>query len=309
MNLRIQRRRFGQLAIASAATAAITNLAGKVVAQSSSGTLFSATVSSPSNPSNPNLTPAISVQSFNVTSGQQLVNIGVPSTTVSNSSTPVDLTPKSTSTELPARLTGLTTLSDGTLAKTTVSSSQNSDVTQLIITNPTNSQVVRTVNLTGLPNNGTVESILAPKNNNNLLAVISLNGGIPPFQLGTINPTTGQVTDSTNAGLPALNPNPRYSNLTQASDGTIYGTTLGREGTTYLVRINLSNNSITRVVQLSYNGKPLSNDVLSLAFSPSGQLYALANPNYQSTNSLFAVNIQTGVLSPIRQLNAEQITF
>ncbi|MBD2772089.1 hypothetical protein [Iningainema tapete] len=48
MNLRIRRRRFGQLALASAATAAIANLGTKAVAQQSSGILFGVRFSSDS---------------------------------------------------------------------------------------------------------------------------------------------------------------------------------------------------------------------------------------------------------------------
>ena len=310
MNLRIKRRRFGQLAIASAATAAITNLAGKVAAQSSPETLYSASVSSTSVVSNTNTTPPITVKSSNVTSGQQLTNFAVPSTTVSTPNTPVETTPKATSTQPNTRLTGLTSLSNGTLAKTTVSSSKNGDVTQLIFTDPTTSKTVNTLKVSGFPNNNsTVESLLAPKNTNNLIAIISLNQGIPPFDLGAIDPTTGKITTSSSAGLPTLNSSQRYSNLTQASDGTIYATNLGREGTTYLVRVDLANRSVTRVVQLSYNNKPLNSDLLSLAVSSSGQLYALANPNHESTNSLFIVDIKSGVLSFVRQLDAQQITF
>ncbi|MBO3463432.1 hypothetical protein, partial [Aetokthonos hydrillicola] len=227
MNLRIPRRRFGQLAIASAATAAIANLAGKVVAQSAPENLYGASVSTNNTTSNINTTPNISIKKSNVTTGQQLSTSEVPSTSVSNASTPVETTNKSTSTQPSDRLTGLTSLSDGTLAKTSVSSSKEGNVTQLIVTDPNTSKTTKTLKLSGFSNkNSTVESIVATKNDT-LLSIISLNQGVTPFDLGTIDRTTGKVSDSNAAGLPKLDSQRRYSNLAQAQDGTIYATSLG----------------------------------------------------------------------------------
>ncbi|MBO3464504.1 hypothetical protein, partial [Aetokthonos hydrillicola] len=281
------------------------------VAQSAPGTLYSAKVSNSNStsPSDANSTPQITIRASNPTTGQQLSSSEIPAKTVSNANTAVEATPKSTATDSGERLTGLTTLSDGTLVKTSVSSSQDGDVTRLVFTDPKTSKTTDTLKVSGFSNdNSTVESILATKNDT-LLGIISLNEGVLPFDLGTIDRKTGKVSNSNAAGLPKLDSNRRYSNLTQAADGTIYATSLGREGATKLVRIDLTNKSVTTVVELSYNNNPLSNDLLSLTISPSGQFYALANPNYEATNSLFTVDTRTGVLSRVRELDAEQITF
>ncbi len=314
MHLRIRRRRFGQLAIASAASTAIANLAGKAVAQSPP-TIYAVSVSNP----NPQVssfvtaaksTPALTVKTADVTPSQNIISsVTVATTTVSNANTPPEVVPKASSLEPQERLTGLTTLSNGTVVNTSVLNSPNGDVTRLIFIDPKSSRVQNSLIVSGLPNNNsTVESLAAIKNDT-LLSVISLNAGVPPFTLGTIDRTTGKVTSGSAAGLPSLNSSRRYSNLAQAPNGTIYATTLGREGATTLVTVDLANQSINTVVKLSYNNKPLSNDLLSITISPTGQIYALANPTYAATNSLFTVDQKTGVLTLMKPFDAEQITF
>ncbi|MBR8835099.1 MAG: hypothetical protein DSM106950_13965 [Stigonema ocellatum SAG 48.90 = DSM 106950] len=309
MNLKIRRRQFGQLALASATTAVIANLGGKVAAQKQQ-TLYSVRVSKLNSISDPvNTTPQIILKSSNVTTGQELLNSEIASTTVSNVSTAVETVEKSISTQPSERLTGVTTLSDGTLVSTSVLSSKSGNVTRLSVTNPNTSQTTNSLKVSGFPNNNsTVESLLSTKDNK-LIGVISLNEGTPPFDLAIIDRATGKVTLSTEAGLPRLASGRRYSNIVQSPDGKIYATTLGKEGVTTLVQVDMANKSINKVVQLSYNNKPLANDLLSLAISSSGQFYALANPDHGSTNSLFTVDVKTGVLTFVKPLDAEQITF
>ncbi|MBR8833094.1 MAG: hypothetical protein DSM106950_03365 [Stigonema ocellatum SAG 48.90 = DSM 106950] len=310
MNLKIRRRRFGQLAFASAATAAITNLAGKVVAQSQP-ILFSVGVSTSNFIADdvPSLTPQLTLTSSNVITGQQISNSEILPTTVHNIGTPIETVIKSIFTEPEEVITGFDSLFNGTLVKTSVLRSNDGNVTRLIFTDPQSSQTINTLIVSGFStDNSTVESLLVTPENN-FIGIISLNEGTPPFDLATIDGTTGKVTSSTASGLPQLEPDKRYGNLAQAPDATIYATTLGREGATTLVRVNLSDNSINPVVQLSFNDQSLSNDLLSLTVSSSGQVYALANPNHEAINSLFTVDVNTGVLTFVRQLDAEQITF
>lgn len=62
-------------------------------------------------------------------------------------------------------------------------------------------------------------------------------------------------------------------------------------------------------MELRFNGRPLSNDLACLAFSPSNQLFALADPNLEGSNSLFSVDPQTGQMQFLRKFAVDKIAF
>lgn len=66
---------------------------------------------------------------------------------------------------------------------------------------------------------------------------------------------------------------------------------------------------IIRLVELSFKNKPLENDLASLAFSSSGQLFALADLKYEGTNSLFTVDMKTGAMTLVRKFAVDKILF
>lgn len=100
--------------------------------------------------------------------------------------------------------------------------------------------------LQGLSRNSTVESLLG-SNERELLTIVSLNQGTPPFQLATINLQTGQVNFINELPLP---PNRRFSNLAQCSDGHIYATSIAGEGSTGLVQLELQPGNLINLSQL-----------------------------------------------------------
>jgi len=170
-----------------------------------------------------------------------------------------------------------------------------------------------------LAQNTTIETILAT-NEGNLLSIVSLKQGIRPFRLANIDLQTGQASfidefDQLPEGaLPppgafVLPPHRRFSNLTQSPAGKIYATSHGREGSTSLVKIDLQQRQLFSLPQLRFNNNPWLNDVSSLAFSPAGQLFALGDPNYQGTNSLFTVDLSTGVMKLVIAFAVDKITF
>jgi len=64
------------------------------------------------------------------------------------------------------------------------------------------------------------------------------------------------------------------------------------------------------LTRLTFNGRPLLNDLASVAWSPKDKkLYALGDPNYTGTNSLLIVNIGTGALTKPKELAVDKITF
>ncbi|MBR8835676.1 MAG: hypothetical protein DSM106950_17090 [Stigonema ocellatum SAG 48.90 = DSM 106950] len=335
MNLRIRRRRFGQLALASAATAALGSLASKVNAQTTtaaiSGLVGVGLTTTNTSSTQPSLTPSLTPSSVispiignvltlaNNTPTINLVDLSgtktIASTTVDNPGTIFNLVNNAVSTQS-QRIASLTPGLDGTtLVTATVTHAQNIAVSQLTFISPNSTQPSRAVILSGFTTpNAVIESVLAMQNGQ-YLGIVSLNGGIPPFELAMIDPDTGKVTSGKQ--LADLKPDSRYSNLTNAPDGSIYATTLGREGRTGVVKIDLNNKSlitgkatIVRILDLSINNEPLDNDVLSLAFSSTGILYALANPTRQQTNSVYTVDTNNkGTLTPVTTIGAQKITI
>lgn len=208
------------------------------------------------------------------------------------------------------RLSGFTLLADGTFAlataPTTAAISGGINLSRLIffVASPQLQPVAVFPELPGLAKNNTIESLLATRDGK-LLSIVSLNQGIPPFTLATIDRNNGQVSS-----IPVTLPQDRrFSNLTQCPDGTIYVTSLGRSESTSLVQLEPQQGQLISVQQLNFNNRPLSNDLASLACSPSNQLYALGDPISQGTNSLFTVNVSTGVMSLVKPFAVDRITF
>lgn len=298
MNLRLKRRRFGQLAIASAATAAFTNLTTKTLAQKKDSLLYGVRTDSKGT--------GIILQFWDLTTN---IIQDLDTTTLGPSLQSDVLQPDE-------RLSGFTVLPDGTFITATaptmfVTTKKPDKLSKLILKNKSSSPKILSA-LQGLPGNSTVESLLSTKKGK-LLSILSLNQGTPPFILADTDSQTGQVSPTDEL---ALQPNLRFSNLTQAPDETIYATSIGSEGITSLVQLDLVNKSVITgkgkiipLPRLSYNGKPLANDLLGLACSPANQLFALGDPTYEGTNSLFIVDVKTGEMKLLRKFNVDKIAF
>ncbi len=324
MNFRIKRRRFGQLAIATTTATIVANLTGRTVAQQTE-VIYGVTLASTTKTKQlskqqvsdiSNSTPATVIISSDVVTGNIRSTFEVPAATVENLQTPTETASKGISTEPSERLTGLTTLSDGTFIVSSVASSKNGDTTRLIFIDSKSSKLKKGSKLSGFKKkNSTIESLLATKDGK-LLSVISLNAGVPPFDLAVIDPQNGKVTSGNELALPAVSPKQRLSNLTQSPDGKVHAIILGREKPPTLVQLDLEYQSpatgrgkIIQLVELKFKNNSLGNDLLSLAFSPLGQLFALANLDNEKINSLFTVDVKTGELSFIRKFDVNKIAF
>lgn len=294
MNLKLKRRRFGQLAIASAATATITNFANKSIAQTSLLVYGLAPDSAGT---------GLILQGLNLATGEI-----------------IDLSTNTRGFILKAneRLSGFTVLPDKKVNKTFrwstgpakfVTKGKPDKLSRLA---SRGASLNTKETLPGLPAKGAIDSLLAT-NDQKLIGLVGLNQGTPPFRLVAIDDQLGRVSFNDQLLLPE---NRRFSNLTQCPDGTIYATALGPEGDTSLVKIDLVNKSpitgkgkIIPVARLSFQGKPINNDLLALACSPSNQLFALGDPLDEGKNSLFSVNPTDGVMTLLRQFNVAKIAF
>ncbi|MBU7587108.1 MAG: hypothetical protein KAF91_30385 [Nostoc sp. TH1S01] len=333
MNLSLKRRRFGQMMIASATTAAMANMADKTLAQSSSsklvgfslasnnlkvglsvGGLLSVDVSLKTDLIN--TTPQIVIQTLDLLSGKLLSTLEVASKLVTNLRTSTESSPKALYSQTYERITDATTLTDGRLVISSVTSTQKGNYNKIVIFDAKTNSYQEGIKVSGFrSNNATIESVMAMKDNR-LLSIISFGEGVPPFYFAVIDSTTGKISAGTELALPDLSPDERFSNLAQAPDGKIYATNIDREGNTNIVQIDLKNRSlltgkakIVPYVQLRLEKEALRNDLLSMAFSSSGQLYALAAPNGEKTKSLYTIDMKTGELQYLTEFLVEQIAF
>lgn len=325
MNLRIRRRRFGQIAIASAAFSAIANFAGKTVAQQPESTIYG--VSFPSSSSiinisikvgeliDVNISPAITLISSDLVSGRDLAAIQLTGINVSNRDTLVETANKAIYTEPSERLTAFTPLADGSFLIVSQASGKTGNSNRTILINRNSARPQKALKVSGFRRvNGTLESLVAIKENN-FLGVVSLNEGTPPFELVNFDLNSAKLNYSDE--LPILARTLRFSNLALApGDGTIYATVLSSQGGTTLVQVDLENKAIVtgrgkiiRLSELKYDGKPLENDLLSLAVSRSGEVFALANPTYEKINSLFTIDVKSGEMKFVRKFAADKIAF
>lgn len=324
MNLRIRRRRFGQIAIASAAFSAIANFASKTVAQQPESIIYGVSLASSSSIINigtniarlidVNITPGVTLISSELVSGRDLATTQLTAVNVNNGDALVETANKALYTEPSERLTAFTPLADGSFVIVSVASARTGNSNRIIVIDRNSARPQRALRVSGFRRvNGTIESLVAIKENN-FLGVVSLNEGTPPFDLVNFDLNSAKLNYSDD--LPLLAANLRFSNLAQAPDGTIYATLLSSQGGTTLVQLDLANKAIVsgrgkiiRLSELKYNGKSLENDLLSLAVARSGEVFALANPTNEKINSLFSVDVKSGEMKFVRKFAADKIAF
>jgi hypothetical protein len=318
MNLRIRRRRFGQLAIASAAATALSNLGRKAIAQNSksSTSIYGLRLKKKDTPTDAaNDTPAVILVSSDLLTAEQASTVEVPSGKVENKDKKTKNKKKAVYAEPSERLTGATTLPNGDLVVSSVASTKEGNFSRLVVVDGKNLKLKKGLKIEEFETfNATIESIVATKTEDEILCVVSEVGGVPPFKMAKINLKTGKIDFA--ADLPEPKPSERLSNLTLASDGNIYGTLIDRQDTTQLVQIDFNKKAkvtgkviITKLVELNFNKKPVTNDLRSLIFSAyDGELYALADPEIEKTNSLFKINRKTGEMQQLQKFDVEKIT-
>lgn len=331
MNFRLRRRQFAQLVFSSAATAAIANFASKTLAQSdtqalklnknqklygvragSKGFVLQSLNLTPTNLQTDQLQTAQSATKPIQTDDQ-------PETDQVKNNQLQDQSALTQGLSLVdnERLAAFTVLADGTLAVATASLTADitgkPDKSKRLNLVQTSVQTLQSLsNLAGLDEYSTVEDWVETADGN-LLSLVSLNQGALPVHLANINRTTAQVSYVADLDLPQ---NQRLRNLTQCPNGNIYATTIGPEGYPHLVQLALNQKSIITgkgqlidLGLLTFNKKPLPTNLVSLASSASNQLYALADPTYAGTNSLFTLDVNTRVMNLLRTFDFDKIAF
>ncbi len=265
MNLKLTRRRFGQLAIASTAAVATGYLANRTVAQTNLvDVLYGIRIEG----------TGLVVQTLNLVS---LVLSDVLNLTRGITLAPGD------------QLSGFTSLSNGTLVVAINPSraiNRDDDYPPRIILLGT---PPRTLTVTGLRDKKYVLGDIAGTTGGSLVGLVYKRNGTPPVRLASIDPRTGEldITDS-------FRGNQRVRNLTECREGnggTIYTTTVDREGNTVLAD-----------KQLVLGRENWVSGLGSMACSSSGEFYVLGRSRYGPVNALYKVNKSTGEMT-------EKITF
>jgi hypothetical protein len=335
----LKRRQFGQLAAASLTSTVVAGLSSKSLAEKSElrrDIIYTVNLSRASKVQNrENQTPPVELSTVELSTVEsrtvesRTLNPNANETATERVITKTTREPLSVDNPSPVkkqrrafflpdsdRITKLISLADKSLVICTVSSTQEGYFSHLLFAiGSGNNPQFRAKKVLGLERaNQTIESLLSlPKNQ--LLCLVG-NEGTPPFMFRIIDTNSGKILSADELDLPSLQYNHRFANLCQDQKGTIFATEIGSEGVPILISMNLQEKAtltgkvkINRRAPLTFNKRPLFNDVKDLGFSRSGQLYALAADNSGKNNALFTVDVKTGAMSLVKKFASDKFAF
>ena len=272
MELKLSRRRFGQLAIASTATGALGYLANKTFAQT------------------PNLTNLTLYGARSISAiGQGLIQTLNVTSPAIDELTRLTLQPGE-------KLSGFTFLKDDTLVLSfsAVLLGKKKDIdTRLVFIGVSGVSSKPSLNLSGLKKEETIDSLLGLRDGS-LIALVIKKNGKPPVKVVEIDTSSGQVSVLDKIKLPKTD---RFSTLAQCPDGTIYTTAVDRTGETTLVQLDLGEGKPNALAQLNLDNTTWNSGLNSLTCSSGGELLALAAPRYVTPLNVYNVNPSTGAMT------------
>jgi len=317
----LKRRQFGQLAAASLTSTVVAGLSGKALAQNSElkqGIHGVKLLSTSEARNREDQTPSVELNTAELGTEKVLKILSKANLPVLSVDDPTPVSKKSRAFFVPDydRITHAITLKDKTLVISTVSNTRKGQFNHLIysVGSGTNRKFKAKKVRAFKKSDQTVESLLA-LSNNQLLCLVGTEG-IPPFALITLDFQTGKILSGDDLSLPSLPLTHRFGNLCQDLKGNIFATEIGSEGIPILISMNLQDKAIiTGKVKmitlnpLTFEGRPLVNDVKDLAFSSSGQLYALAADSSRKNNVLFTVDVKTGKMERVSNFAVDKFTF
>jgi hypothetical protein len=201
-------------------------------------------------------------------------------------------------------LTGFTILADATMvvAISPVTTSQKGG-------NPTRltflSAPAKSIDVSGLLKGEQLEGVIGTKDGG-LLGLVMRKDGRSPSKLVDIDPRTGAISLANRLRLPAT---ARFRALEQCPDGTLYTTSVERQGETDLVRLDLTQRAPGTSVRLHANGTDWDNGMQSLACTAAGQLLAFGARRYAFPRALYTVDVASGAMTLLRAFDVAQITI
>lgn len=289
MKLKLTRRQFGQLAVASTVTTAAGVFVSKTLAQSTSTVILGVT----SNPSGNDTDTNLDSDTTDLTDGSATADI-VPSTLQTIVVQSFDLRTQAVTTvlttapllEIGEQLSGFVSLKDGRLVvsvtNTNTTKKKDQDVRLIFL------RESESVRVSGLKNNETVQSLVLLKDGS-LAGLVGKKNGKPPSRIVTIDPNTGRITDRDK--IPEQK---RVTAIAQCPDESFYGITTERAGETYLFQVGQEQS-----IKLSFNGVPWNNGFSGLVCTSSNQLIALGGRRYEFPKRLHILNKANGQIQRI----------
>jgi hypothetical protein len=271
METKFSRRQFGQAAIATTATAALSLLAGKTFAQQRPDVTILGVDLALKDAATPGR--RVLLRSLNLATGQIQ-----------------DLPSPNFSIDPGEQISGFTTLMSGEpfLAVTPVGGTNARNPVVLV-----NLTTLRTIPLPSLNRQQKVGGLVQARDGNLLVLVLKKNGR-PPTKLYDVNVQTGKITDRSRIVFPS----DRVATLAQHPDGRLYAALLGDRGQVTLVELDRQTRRVVDRVRLKVDNKELNNGLQGLIYSPStNQLFAFGARRYQHPFSVYLVDQNTGDLT------------
>lgn len=302
MELRISRRRFGQLAIATTTIAGLGYVASKTSAQTSGLTIVGisprGSVTTPDSSGTDVTSPSVETGDAPDTSdtSQQV--------SISSIDLPTGRTQGGVAAAMPTddSISGFAYLNDGTpvvaLTPARTSRRKGRNPTRLSFPGISRSEVT----ISGLTPQQRLDSLMVTPNGV-LLGLVMNKNGTPPVKLVEVNYNTGTFTVRLN--LPA---DQRYSTLASCPNGTIYTTSVAN-GATTLVRIDLAQGGVTPLVELRLNDNPWNSGLQSLICNNANQIIAFGAPRYVQPNALYTVDLGSGAMAKLVDFDAARVAM
>jgi hypothetical protein len=301
MELKLTRRRFGQLAIAGTVVAVLGNFQRKVFSQISTPPLVVMGVRLGSIPS-----PDVDTGLDDPVPDPDEISTA-PSATIDLILESLDIAdPQPQPLPIPQillksdeQVTGLTSLFDGTwvAAITPLPTRHNGGGPTRLIVGP----FATTVTISGLKKKEQLGSLVGTKEGR-LLGLVVKDNGRPPISLVEVDWKTGKF-----ASILKLSGNRRFSNLAEC-DGKLYTTGIDKDGTTSLQLLDLQKGDLNFIADLKVNDTIWDNGLESLVCSPANQLFAFGAPRYKDPNALYSVDQSSGDMMKLENFDVIKIT-
>lgn len=298
MKLKLTRRQFGQLALASTTAAAVGLVYSKSLAQSNTGKVILGIkpgISDNDIDTNLDSNTTDLVNTSQTTIDPSILQpIIVESCNVSTHEIKTVLT-TAPILETCERLSGFALINGQLIAAASyICTKKKKDKKVRLI----NLNSLETVDISGLKNNEDVYQLLRLKDGS-LAALVGKEKGKGFSKIVTIDFKTGQITDRSK--IPEQK---RVTAVAECSDGSFYGINTNKIGETSLSEIGQEESK-----KLKSQGKTLNNGCDGLVCTSSNELFALVAFRYESPKYLHRINKDNGEMERIKGFNVAKITL
>jgi hypothetical protein len=298
MKLKLTRRQFGKLALASTTVAAVGLVYSKTLAQSNTGTVILGIKTGTSD--NDIDTNLDSNTTDLVNRSQTTTDPSIPQPIIVES---FDLSSQEIKTVLTTapildtceRLSGFASINGQLIAAASyICTRKKKDKKVRLI----DLKSLETVDISGLKNNEDVYQLLRLKDGS-LAALVGKEKGKGFSRIVTIDFKTGQITDRSK--IPEQK---RVTAVAECPDGSVYGINTDKVGETSLSQIGQEESK-----KLKSEGKTLNNGSDGLVCTSSNELFALVAFRYQYPKHLHRINKDNGEMERIKGFDVAKIAL